>query len=143
MQILLDMPVTGGGSRKRSHKARGITEQGADRQFFDRFLNGESRPMSVAEYYATGVRLQVGPGAALPSSMGFAAALRTSTGRAAGEVWCCLAKLQVLRSIGRRLGLGVHHARSGQPVDQAVLAVAWQQAFKTGPCSPVGLLQQL
>ena len=53
VQILLDMPVKGGGSRKRSHKARGITEQGADRQFFDRVLNGESRPMSVAEYYHT------------------------------------------------------------------------------------------
>ena len=49
LQILLDMPVAGGGSRKRSHKAKGIMEQGANRQMFNNAKEG--RPMSVAEYY--------------------------------------------------------------------------------------------
>ena len=69
VQILLDMPIKGGGSRKRSHKARGITEQGADRQFFDRVLNEESRPMSVAQYYYTEYGCRWGL-AALPVSRG-------------------------------------------------------------------------
>ena len=59
------MPVKGGGSRKRSHKAKGVTEQGADRQLFHSAKEG--RDMSVAEYYlveydcrqATGVSLQL------------------------------------------------------------------------------------
>ena len=43
------MPVAGGGSRKRSDKAKGVTEQSASRQLFHNAKEG--RDMSVEEYY--------------------------------------------------------------------------------------------